>query len=47
MVQQNPTMMMLFRSFITSVLDKTEKILPSLIPEDLKDDAPLMKPLSL
>jgi len=47
MVQQNPTMMMLFRSFIVSVMDKTEKILPSLIPEDLKDDAPLMKPLPL
>lgn len=47
LVEQNPTMMMLFRSFIVSVLDKTEKILPSLIPEDLKDEAPLMKPLPL
>lgn len=47
LVEQNPTMMMLFRSFIVSVLDKTEKILPSLIPENLKDEAPLMKPLPL
>ena len=47
LVEQNPSMMMLFRSFIVSILDKTEKILPSLIPENLKDEAPLMKPLPL
>ncbi len=46
-VEKNPPAMMLFRSFITSLLDKTEKILPSLTPEDLKDDHPLMKPLAL
>ena len=39
--------MMLFRSFITTLLDKTEKLLPSLTPENLKDDHPLMKPLPL
>lgn len=47
LVEQNASMMMLFRSFIVSILDKTEKILPSLIPENLKDEAPLMKPLPL
>ena len=47
MVEQNPTIMMLFRSFIVRLMDKTEKILPSLTPENLKDDAPLMKPLPL
>lgn len=46
-VEQNPPAMILFRSFMASLLDKTEKILPSLTPEDLKDDHPLMKPLSL
>lgn len=46
-VEKNPPAMMLFRSFITSLLDKTEKILPSLTPEDLKDDYPSMKPLAL
>jgi nitrous oxidase accessory protein len=35
--------MILFRSFITALLDKTEKILPSITPENLKDNAPLMK----
>ena len=34
--------MMLFRSFITSLLDKTEKLIPSLTPENLKDNTPLM-----
>ncbi len=46
-VEQNPSAMMLFRSFMTTLLDKTEKILPTLTPENLKDDHPLMKPLPL
>ena len=41
-VEQNPSAMMLFRSFITSLLDKTEKLIPSLTPENLKDNTPLM-----
>lgn len=47
LVEKNSTMMMLFRSFMVSILDKTEKILPSVIPESLKDEEPLMKPLPL
>lgn len=46
-VEQNPPAMILFRSFMASLLDRTEKILPSLTPEDLKDDHPLMKSLAL
>lgn len=46
-IEQNPSAIMLFRSFMATLLDKTEKVLPSLTPEDLKDDSPLMKPLSL
>lgn len=42
-VEQNPPAMMLFRSFITSLLDKTEKFIPSLTPENLKDNTPLMR----
>ncbi|WP_026898804.1 nitrous oxide reductase family maturation protein NosD [Daejeonella oryzae] len=42
-VEKYPTAMILFRTFITALLDKTEKILPSLTPENLKDTAPLMK----
>lgn len=45
--EQNPAAMTLFRSFITSLLDKTEKLMPTLIPENLKDNFPFMKPLPL
>ena len=46
-VEQNPPAMILFRSMMASLLDKTEKILPSLTPENLKDEHPLMKALPL
>lgn len=42
-VEKNPPAMLLFRSFITTLLDKTEKILPALTPEGLKDNQPMMK----
>lgn len=41
-VEKNPPAMLLFRSFFTSLLDKTEKIIPSLTPEMLKDNKPMM-----
>ncbi len=46
-VAENPTSMILFRSVMASLLDKMEKILPSLTPENLVDRKPLMKPLKL
>ena len=46
-VEKNPPAMMLFRSFMVSLLDKTERIIPSLTPENLKDNYPSMKPLKL
>jgi len=46
-IEQNPASIMLFRSFMAALLDKTEKVLPSLTPDDLKDNSPLMKPFSL
>jgi nitrous oxidase accessory protein len=46
-IEKNPPAMILFRSFITALMDKTEKIIPSLTPENLKDEHPLMKPLPL
>ena len=42
-VEKNPPAMMLFRSFITTLMDKTEKILPSITPENLKDEHPMMR----
>lgn len=44
-VERNPTSLMLFRSFMVSLLDKSEKVIPGLTPENLKDDHPKMKPL--
>jgi nitrous oxidase accessory protein len=46
-VERNPTAMMLFRSPVASLLERAEKTLPGLTPENLRDDAPLMKPLAL
>lgn len=46
-IERNPPAMILFRSLMSTLLDKTEKVLPSLTPENLKDDHPLMKPLAL
>ncbi len=46
-VEKNPPAMILFRSLMTSLLDKTEKLMPSLTPENLKDDSPYMKPFKL
>ncbi|MEO7445779.1 MAG: nitrous oxide reductase family maturation protein NosD [Ferruginibacter sp.] len=46
-IEQNPPAMILFRSLMATLLDKTEKLLPSLTPENLKDDHPLMKPVAL
>ncbi len=46
-VEKNPPAMILFHSMIVSLMDKSEKIIPSLTPENLKDENPLMKPLPL
>ena len=46
-VAEYPTAMILFRSVMATLLDKMEKILPSLTPENLVDNYPLMKPIHL
>lgn len=46
-IDSNPAALMLFRSLIVSLLDKTEKILPGVTPESLKDDKPVMKRIPL
>lgn len=46
-IESNPAALMLFRSVIVSLLDKSEKILPGITPENLKDETPLMRPLPL
>jgi nitrous oxidase accessory protein len=38
---------MLMRSFVVSLLDKAEKAIPSLTPENLVDNKPMIKPNKL
>lgn len=46
-VEQNPNALILLRSFIVSLFDKAEKAIPSLTPENLIDDKPMIKPNKL
>lgn len=46
-VEQNPPAMLLFHSFIVTLLDKSEKILPTLTPDDFIDNSPLMHRIDL
>lgn len=46
-IQDNPVAVMFLRSFMVMLLDKTEKIIPSITPENLRDDSPAMKPFIL
>ena len=41
-VETNPPAMLLFRSFMITLLDRTEKILPSLTPDNFIDNSPRM-----
>jgi nitrous oxidase accessory protein len=46
-VQNNPTAMLLYRSFLVTLLDRSEKLLPSLTPDDFRDETPSMKAFNL
>lgn len=45
--ERNPPSMMLYRSFMASLIDKVEKIIPVLTPVELRDNEPMMKPVKL
>lgn len=45
--ENNPSAMLLFRSFMITLLDKSEKILPSITPDNFVDETPEMKSLQL
>lgn len=46
-IENNPIAVMFLRSFMVTLLDKTEKIVPSITPVNLRDDLPVMKQLAL
>ena len=43
LVEKNPAVMLLYRTFFVDILDKTEKVVPSLTPENFVDKIPSMK----
>jgi nitrous oxidase accessory protein len=42
-IEQNPNAVVLMRSFMVTLLDKAEKAIPSLTPEEMVDETPAMK----
>jgi nitrous oxidase accessory protein len=42
-IEQIPEALMLLRSFTVDIMDKAEKVIPSLIPDLLKDESPSMR----
>lgn len=47
LTESNPSTTLLYRSFMISLLDKSEKVLPSITPDNFVDNSPLMKALPL
>lgn len=47
LTESNPSTMLLYRSFMITLLDKSEKVLPSITPDNFVDHTPLMKSLPL
>lgn len=46
-VEQNPASLILMRSFMVSLLDKAEKAIPAMTPENLLDETPMLRPNKL
>ncbi|UGS22449.1 nitrous oxide reductase family maturation protein NosD [Flavobacterium channae] len=47
LTENTPSAMLLYRSFMITLLDKSEKVLPSITPNNFVDNKPLMKSLPL
>lgn len=43
-VERIPAAMLLWRSFLVFLLDRSEKVMPAITPENLKDNTPAMRP---
>ncbi len=46
-IENNPIAMLLYRSFMVTLLERTEKLIPSITPENFRDDRPVIKPFDL
>ncbi len=47
LTENTPSSMLLYRSFMITLLDKSERVLPSITPDNFVDNKPLMKSLPL
>ena len=45
--EKTPTTMILFHSLLSRLMDQAEKVMPSIIPDQLRDNTPVMKINSL
>jgi nitrous oxidase accessory protein len=45
--EQIPVAMILYHSLLTDIMDQVEKVMPTIIPDKLKDDHPMMKKIKL
>ena len=43
-VERIPSAVLLWRSFLVLLLDRAERVIPVVTPENLKDNSPSMKP---
>lgn len=46
-IERMPSAVLLWRSFFVFLMDRAEKAMPAITPENLKDDSPAMKPHDL
>jgi nitrous oxidase accessory protein len=44
LAENNSMIMLLYRTFFVEILDRSEKLVPSLTPENFVDEQPMMKP---
>ena len=47
LIERMPTAVLLWRSFFVFLIDRAEKAMPAITPENLKDNSPAMKPHDL
>jgi nitrous oxidase accessory protein len=46
-IESNPIAMLLYRSFMVTLMERTEKLIPSLTPDIFRDTQPVMKAYKL
>ncbi|MGB4961230.1 MAG: nitrous oxide reductase family maturation protein NosD [Saprospiraceae bacterium] len=46
-IENNPIAMLLYRSFMVTLMERTEKLIPSLTPDNFRDNQPMMKAYQL